>query len=111
MATAANTSTTPSQPSKPRSRFNMVNVSHANCELWVVNSRRRSHKSSRRTTSACCRQLAIRNSQLDIHSPAPPLRINRLRGEEEAERDEAEVIDDVLRVHDAAREVLEVLRD
>src|SRR3990170_8224061 len=43
--------------------------------------------------------------------PAPAFAVHGLRGQEQAKGDEAQVIDDVLRVDDAPREVVEVLRD
>src|SRR5689334_6618791 len=70
MATAANTSATPSHPSNPRIRFNI------------------------------CSSLPL---------PAPTFRIDGLGGQEQPERDEAQVIHDVLGVDDALREVVEVL--
>src|SRR5882672_1212127 len=42
---------------------------------------------------------------------APPLAIDRLGGQEEPERDEAHVIDDVRRVDDAFAEIVEVVDD
>src|SRR3712207_8033387 len=45
------------------------------------------------------------------HLPSPPLRIGRLRRQEQAERDEADVVHDVLGVDDALGEVVEVIGD
>ena len=42
---------------------------------------------------------------------APPFRVDRLRGQIQAERDEAEVVDEVRGVDDAFREVIEVVDD
>ena len=43
--------------------------------------------------------------------PAPPFGVDRLGRQEQAERDEAQVVDDVLGVDDALGEVVEVLGD
>ena len=49
-----------------------------------------------------------------IHACAlapPPFAVHRLGGQEQPERDEAQVVDQVLRVDDALREVVEVIGD
>src|SRR5215831_17062623 len=57
-------------------------------------------------------QLSIRFSMSNLKwLAAPAFAVDRLRSKKQAERDEAQVIDDVRRVDDALREVVEVLDD
>ena len=48
---------------------------------------------------------------IDSSLPPPPFAVHRLGRQEQPERDETQVVDEVLGVDDAAREVVEVLGD
>src|SRR5512138_1016826 len=51
------------------------------------------------------------NTRFMVISAPPPFAVDRLRGQEQSKRDEAQVIDDVRRVEDAFAEVVEVIED
>src|SRR5687768_7955284 len=89
MATAANTSATPSQPSSPSILFNILTRCSVVALLTGV----------------------IRASATAAPSAPPPFAVHRLGGQEQPEGDETQVIHDVFGVDDAAREIVEVIDD
>ena len=62
----------------------------------------------------CCARNAMSSAALRVRAgtlSAPPFAVDRLRGQEQPERDEAHVVDEVRRVDDAFAEVVEVVDD
>src|SRR5581483_11501568 len=63
------------------------------------------------TTSSVPIQPTMLRMFFTIALSLPPLGVDRSSGQEQAERDDTQVIDQVFRIEDPLREVVEVIRD